>query len=270
MRQMLHFPCEGAQLHATLDLPDTAPSTGLLIVSGGNEIRSGAWGSHARLAEGAVAQGFAAFRFDRRGVGDSEGANGGFKSSAPDLAAAMAAFRAAVPSLQCVVALGNCDAASALMLASGAGAQALVLSNPWTFEEEQAGPSVQALRAHYRKRLLNTDALMRLLTGKVSLFSLIGSLLRMAKPAPPPAPLVQKMREGLAAFAGPVRLLLAANDATAQAFAGVWDSHDPRLAHCQEARCEGSSHSFVEPHARPWLMEHIIAALQEAEKQGGA
>ncbi|MBN9145751.1 MAG: hydrolase 1, exosortase A system-associated [Novosphingobium sp. SCN 63-17] len=257
MRQMLSFPCEGAMLFATLDLPDAAPTTGLLIVSGGNEIRSGAWGSHARIAEGAVAQGYAAFRFDRRGVGDSEGANGGFQSSAPDLAAAIAAFRAAVPSMTRVIALGNCDAASALMLSSGAGVDALVLSNPWTFEEENAGPSVQALRAHYRKRLVNSDALMRLLTGKVSLASLLGSLLRLARPAPPPAPLVQQMRDGLGAFTGPVRLLLAGNDSTAQAFAGVWDGKDARIA-----RCDGASHSFVEPHAREWLMAQIIGALK--------
>lgn len=257
MRQMLSFPCEGAMLCATLDLPDAAPTTGLLIVSGGNEIRSGAWGSHARIAEGAVAQGYAAFRFDRRGVGDSEGANGGFQSSAPDLAAAIAAFRATVPSMTRVIALGNCDAASALMLSSGAGVDGLVLSNPWTYEEENAGPSVQALRAHYRKRLVNTDALMRLLTGKVSLASLFGSLLRLARPAPPPAPLVQQMRDGLGAFTGPVRLLLAGNDSTAQAFAGVWDGKDARIV-----RCDGASHSFVEPHAREWLMGQIIGALK--------
>lgn len=260
MRRMLRFPCEGAMLCATLDLPDAAPTTGLLIVSGGNEIRSGAWGSHARIAEAVVAQGHAAFRFDRRGVGESEGANGGFQSSAPDLSAAIAAFRAAVPSMKRVIALGNCDAASALMLSSGAGVDGLVLSNPWTFEEENAGPSVQALRAHYRKRLVNTDALMRLLTGKVSLSSLFGSLLRLARPAPPPAPLVQQMRDGLAAFGGPVRLLLAGNDSTAQAFAGVWDGKDARIA-----RCDGASHSFVEPHAREWLMAQIIGALKGGE-----
>lgn len=265
MRRMLSFACEGAMLYATLDLPDeAAPATGLLIVSGGNEIRTGAWASHARIAESVVAQGHAAFRFDRRGVGDSEGSNGGFRASAPDLAAAIAAFRAAVPSMTRVIALGNCDAASALMLTSGAGLDGLVLSNPWTFEEENAGPSVQALRAHYRKRLVNSDALMRLITGKVSIRSLFGSLLRLARPAPPPAPLVRQMSDGLAAFDGPVRLLLAGNDSTAQAFAGVWDGKDARIAHCERATCEGASHSFVEPHARDWLMAQIIGALEAA------
>ena len=35
-----HFPCEGQQLAATLD--EGSGSIGLLIISGGNEIRSGA------------------------------------------------------------------------------------------------------------------------------------------------------------------------------------------------------------------------------------
>jgi exosortase A-associated hydrolase 1 len=255
-RQMLSFPCEGAMLCATLDMPEGVPTTGLLIVSGGNEIRSGAWGSHARIAESVVAQGYAAFRFDRRGVGDSTGTNGGFKSSTPDISAALAAFRAAVPSMTRIIALGNCDAASALML-SRRGVDGLILSNPWTFEEDSAGPSVQALRAHYKKRLLSTDAVMRLLTGKVSLGSLFGSLLRLARPALPPAPLVRQMSDGLASFDGPVHLLLAGNDSTAQAFVGVWDGKDPR-------RAMRRGQPFVEPHARQWLMDHIIAAMQAA------
>ena len=42
-RRQLSFVCEGAELWGTLD---AAPGrTGLLIVSGGNEIRSGPWGS---------------------------------------------------------------------------------------------------------------------------------------------------------------------------------------------------------------------------------
>jgi hypothetical protein len=65
------------------------------------------------------------------------------------------------------------------------------------------------------------------------------------------------MSDGLEAFAGPVRLLLAGNDSTAQAFAGVWDAKDKRLATCPDA-----SHSFVEPHARDWLIDQIIGALK--------
>lgn len=259
-RRIIPFACEGATLFATLDMPDgPAPKAGLLIVSGGNEIRSGAWGGQAKIAASIAARGVAVLRFDRRGVGDSEGVNHGFRTSGPDIAAALDAFRAAVPSLMRVVAHGNCDAASALMLARGAGVDGLVLSNPWTQEADSAPPSPAALRAHYARRMSNPGAILRLLTGRVSPRRLMQSLWHMGRPSPQPAPLLRDMAEGLAAFDGPVRLLLAGRDATAQAFLGVWDASDPRLAHCP-----GASHSFVEPEAQAWLEAQLLAALGKA------
>src|SRR3546814_20934644 len=84
--------------------------TGLLIVSGGNELRSGAHRGMAKLAARLERDGFPVFRFDRRGVGDSEGENGGFLSSGPDIAEAVAAFLRASPGLRRIVALCICAA----------------------------------------------------------------------------------------------------------------------------------------------------------------
>jgi hypothetical protein len=94
VRRLIAFPCAGETLAGTLD--EAAGTTGLLIVSGGNEIRIGAHRGMAMLA-GRVADelGAPVFRYDRRGIGDSTGENRGFESSAEDLAAALAAFRAA-------------------------------------------------------------------------------------------------------------------------------------------------------------------------------
>ena len=64
MRTPLEFACGGDTLFGTLD---TAPGqTGLLIVSGGNEIRTGAWAGQAQLAARVAAAGHPVFRFDRR------------------------------------------------------------------------------------------------------------------------------------------------------------------------------------------------------------
>jgi exosortase A-associated hydrolase 1 len=269
-RKHLIFACEGVRLAASLDM--AAATTGLLIVSGGNELRSGPWGSQAQLADRIAAAGFPVLRFDRRGVGDSEGENGTFTAGAPDIAAAIHAFRAHVPTLRKIVAFGNCDAASALMLAQGQGCDALVLANPWTFEPEPvAEPAPQApepepeatpmppaaMRSYYLRRLANPAALKRLFSGKVKVGKMASSLVDAVKPAPPPSSLALNMADGLKAFGGPVTILLAENDRTAQAFKAVWDKADPRLRTCPKA-----GHSFVEPQSRVWLQGQILGALR--------
>ena len=144
MRRLLSFPCEGATLAATLD--EAPGATGLLIVSGGNEIRIGAHRGMAKLAADVAGTGYPVFRFDRRGIGDSEGDNGGFLSSAPDIAAAVATFRAQCPALARIVAFGNCDAASALVIHRIDGIDALVLANPWVIEAKDDMPAPAAIK----------------------------------------------------------------------------------------------------------------------------
>lgn len=264
-RRHITFPCQGEALVGTLD--DAPGQTGLLIVSGGNELRSGPWGSQALIAEKAALAGFPVFRFDRRGIGDSEGENGGFASSAEDIAAAIAAFRGNMPKLRKIVGFGNCDAASALMLTGGHGLDALVLANPWTFEpesESEAEPEAvpapmppSVLRRHYLKRLTNPGALWRLFTGRVKLGPMAASLTEAAKADAPPSSLAQQMANGLAGFTGTATILLAENDRTAQVFRTNWNKADLRIRKCPDA-----SHSFAEPQARIWLQGQILAALR--------
>lgn len=255
-RRHVTFACEGSTLVGTVD--DGAGATGLLFVTGGNELRSGAWAGQAQFAARLAAEGFAVFRFDRRGVGDSDGPNGGFTTSAPDIAAALAKFRQECPHLARVVGLGNCDAASALMLAKGAGLDALVLSNPWTIEQDDAAPPPEAVRDHYKRRLSDPRQVLRLLKGEVSIGKLMASLRDALKPAPPPTGLAQDMKNGIAGFKGPIRFLTADRDRTAQAFLAAWDKADKRIR-----RCPGASHSFVEPAAREWLAEQVLEMLRD-------
>lgn len=259
-RLNLTFGCGSHTLAGTLD---TAPaSTGLLIVTGGNDIRSGAFGGQARLAARIAEAGFPVFRFDRRGIGDSEGENRGFRHSRKDLSAALEAFRAMVPQVGRVVAFGNCDAASALMLAGGAGSDALVLSNPWTIEQDagdeanDAAPPPAAIRARYAEKLKNPREVARLLTGGVDLGKLARGLAKALRPPPPSSTLAQDVRTGLSGFSGEVRILLATADRTAQVFEAAWDRHDPRIR-----RCEGAGHAYVEPAHQAWLTQEIIAVL---------
>ena len=152
VRRLTSFTCAGETLAATLD--DAPGATGLLIVSGGNEIRIGAHRGMAELAATIAAAGHPVFRYDRRGIGDSTGENNGFESSAEDIREAVAAFRREAPHLTRVVAFGNCDAASALVLFHAEAAiDALLLANPWTIEAADDLPPAAAIRSRYVEKL---------------------------------------------------------------------------------------------------------------------
>jgi exosortase A-associated hydrolase 1 len=245
-----------SQLAGTLD---TAPGrSGLLLVTGGNEVRAGAFSGQALLASRIAARGFPVFRFDRRGVGDSDGENRGFRKSQRDIEAALAAFRAIAPQVERVVGFGNCDAASALMLGEGAGCDALVLSNPWTIEDDSGTPPPAAVRARYAEKLKNPKEVLRLVTGGVNLGKLAKGIVQAARPKSAPTSLAGEMAAGLAAFGGPVHIVLARADRTAQVFADAWDAGDDRVV-----GCDGAGHAWVEPHAREFLDAQLLAMLRK-------
>jgi len=259
MRHQLSFPCEGAALAASFD---AAPgTTGLLIVAGGNEIRSGAHRGMAMLAARVAATGHPVFRFDRRGVGDSEGENSGFMGSAPDIAAAIAAFQRAAPQLTRIAAFGNCDAASALLLHQPLPLDALILANPWTYEgdegagDESALPPAAAIRARYLSRLTDPGSLLRLLRGDVDFARLRRGLsaLRQPKTAAPPGSLAARLDEAVARLATPATILLA----TAQAFAANCPAALERLP---VERRVSPSHSFAGADG-DWLADRILGIL---------
>lgn len=258
----LHFDfgCGSLKLAGSLD---TAPgSTGLLIVSGGNELRSGAFSGQSLLAARIAKAGFPVFRFDRRGIGDSEGENRGFRHSAKDIRAALDAFRALAPQVDRVIGFGNCDAASALMLMGGEGFDGLVLSNPWTIDEEAGGTdepqhTPEAIRSRYLEKLRNPAEIARLLRGGVNLRKLAAGLLGAAKSAPQASRLSQEMRAGIADFSGSVTYLVATDDRTGQLFESAWGKDDPRIQ-----RCRGAGHAYVEPAHQDWLKDRILEVIR--------
>ncbi len=264
MRHQLSFACEGAALAASLD--EAAGSTGLLIVSGGNEIRSGAHRGMAMLAARIAAEGYPVFRFDRRGIGDSEGANGGFENSGPDIAAAIAAFRAAAPHVSHIFAFGNCDAASALLLYQPLALDGLIVANPWTYDgeteetDEPALPPAAAIRARYLSRLKDPKSLLRLIKGEVDFRKLFRGLSALKAPAAPAAPdsLAARIDGAIAVLGTPATILLATGDRTAQAF---MESCPSALSRLPVERLASPSHSFAGDDGE-WLAERILAALK--------
>jgi len=184
----------------------------------------------------------------------------GFRYSGEDIAAALAAFRAECSKLRRVVAFGNCDAASALMLGGGCGADALLLSNPWTYDEDEgegAPPPPAAIRARYLEKLGNPREIWRLLTGGVDLRKLAHGLRSAAATGSAPSGLAGEMQAGLAGFSGPVRFLVAERDRTGQAFLAAWHKADERIA-----RCPGADHAYSDDASQRWLLARLLEALR--------
>lgn len=254
MRRLVTFPCEGETLAGTLD---AAPGkTGLLIVSGGNELRIGAHRGMALLAAAIAAAGYPVLRFDRRGIGDSTGSNKGFRSSAPDIAAAGTAFREQA-GITRIVAVGNCDASTALALFhKDAGIDRLVLANPWIVEPSGDLPPPAAIRATYAARLSSPAEWKRLLTGGVNIRRLAQGLAMLAKPRTGQTDLVRAFTAALASGA-PTDILLATRDHTAVAFLDAWQPHQTATLHHRDS----DSHSFARPGDADWLRDRLLDVL---------
>ena len=268
MRRMTGFDCEGAWLTGTLD--EGYRPTGLLIVSGGNEIRSGAHAGQAALAAHFAALGYPVLRYDRRGVGESEGENKGFEVSGPDIAAAVAAFRQQVPHLNHIVAFGNCDAATALAL-HGNGFDTLILANPWVIdaksEDAPTPPSAAAIRARYWNRIKSPRSLLDLLSGRIDLKKLAGGLAR-ASQKDIPSGLAARLAEAMASRQTPTAILIAERDTTAMAFMAAWKGESfaavRRRPGISLSSHDTASHSFADAESQAWLIERIGCVLLAA------
>jgi len=262
MRRLIAFACAGETLLGTLD--EAAGAIGLLIVSGGNEIRIGAHRGMAVLAQRVSDAGYPVFRFDRRGIGDSTGENCGYESSAADIIAAAAAFRAET-GLARIVAFGNCDAATALAFYHrDAGIDALLLANPWVIEQVDELPPAAAIRSHYAQKLRDPREWLRLLRGGVNIAKLFKGLRKVSqKQSEVPDGIRARLAGAFAATAAPITILLAKGDNTAIAFADAYKdaAFDPARSRIRIEPLDSASHSFASVDDKDWLFERVMAAL---------
>ena len=242
MRRLIAFPCAGEQLIGSLD--EAAGTTGLLIVSGGNEVRAGAHRGMAMLAARLAAEATPVFRYDRRGVGDSGGVNRGFREARDDLIAAARAFRAEAPHVARLAAFGNCDAATLLALhGREAGIAKVLLANPWVVEPQDDLPPAPAIRAHYAARLRDPATWRRLLSGGISIGNLFRGLRRISRKTPDD-PFTARALSAIAGWGADAGVILAEGDATAIAYA---DAAGRKGITSRTITIPSTSHSFARP-----------------------
>jgi exosortase A-associated hydrolase 1 len=262
MRRLLSFDCEGAALGASLD--GAEGRTGLVFVTGGTQTRIGSHRMYERLAAALAQAGWPCLRFDRRGVGDSEGEDPDFRGSGPDLAAAAAAFRREQPQLTRLLGFGLCDGASALALhGKAAGLDGYVLVNPWFVEAEAGEPPAAAIRSHYKAQLLGLSGWKRLLSGSISYRKVLKGLGRIV--ASRPSTLAGEIAAALAKAGLPAQLILATRDSTAIAAQSEWSSpafKAVRQANPAPVTIDSDSHTFSRPGDESALLAAVTGALQ--------
>ncbi len=267
MRSLSTFPCGDDLLGGTYDHGDR--TTGMLMVTGGTELRVGAHGGMARLATTVAARGFPVFRFDRRGVGDSDGIDPGFADSCPDIAAAVAAMKRLRPDLRRLVGFGLCDGAAALAFHHReVGLDALVLANPWVVEAQAGVPPPAAIAHRYRGQLLSIAGWRRILRGEIDVRKVFGGLRRLA--AGSDTGLAARFAAALERSGCRVSIILAGTDATALAFHGEW--RGPRFARSRAqprvtlVSIDSSSHSFANGDDPARLAACCLDALEDCDR----
>jgi exosortase A-associated hydrolase 1 len=262
MRRLTSFACEGAMLGASLDAGDG--EIGLLMATGGSQTRVGSHRMYERLAKSLSKEGYNCFRFDRRGVGDSEGEDQGFRGSGPDIAAAAAAFRSAAPRVRRTFGIGLCDGATALALfGDTARLDGLILVNPWLVETEAGEPPPAAIRSHYRDQLTSLAGWRKITTGSVDYKRLLKGILRLIGERR--GTLAREIADALHRHGLPVELILASGDATAVAAADRIAGAEFGGLAIERQVVSTDSHSFARPGDDDALVGATLAALRRLD-----
>lgn len=270
------FDCEGVPLQGMLHEGAPEATTGVLVIVGGPQYRVGSHRQFVLLSRALAARGFPVLRFDHRGFGDSGGEPRTFEALDADIRAALDALLRLVPGLRRVVIWGLCDAASAALFyaATDSRIAGLVLLNPWVRSQQTVAQAY--LRGYYGRRLFDRQAWRDLLLGNKSVVAVLGSFAQLLRHAISPsaapagsdstaesksvapahetrAALVPRMRQGFAAFTGPILIILSGDDITAAEFVGATGSRAWRrlLQHSRVSRCtlEPADHTFS---SRAW------------------
>jgi exosortase A-associated hydrolase 1 len=241
----------------------------VLLPTGGSQTRIGSHRLYERLSKALIGQGFSCFRYDRRGVGDSEGEDPGYLGSGPDLTAAAEAFRREAPELKRIYGFGLCDGASAIALFGGeARLDGLILVNPWLVEAEADAPPPAAVRAHYLHRLKSVEGWKKLVTGSVDYRKLLKGVRSIAA-GNEDRSLADRVASGLKRAGAPIELIFAEKDATAIAAEDAMKANAFRGLTMERQRVASDSHTFARPGDDAKLLAATITALRRLETQAG-
>ena len=232
--EALVFDSDGRELVGILDRAPSQKQRGILMVTGGPQYRVGSHRQFVLLARSFRDQGYPVFRFDYRGMGDSDGSLTDFLHCRNDVLNAKRIFEEEA-GVREIVLWGLCDGASGSLMyvADEPPVAGLVLINPWV--RSDASLARVYLRHYYVRRLFSGDFLRQLASGKFrvgkSLKELLDNFLAATSTgepveergesgisSQPTRDFRETMRDGMSSFKGPVLLILSGNDLTAREF----------------------------------------------------
>ncbi|ADJ28621.1 hydrolase 1, exosortase A system-associated [Nitrosococcus watsonii] len=232
----LTFRCLDDFLVGILHRGSEHATRGILVIVGGPQYRVGSHRQFVLFARCLAEAGIPVFRFDYRGMGDSEGETRTFESIEGDIRAAIDTFLEAAPGLREIVIWGLCDAASAACFyaPSDSRVAGLVMLNPWVRTEQ--GLATVYLKHYYLRRLVSGDfwrKIWRLEFGYTDSLRSFKGLLRKANSSrgrikegdsEKTASLPSRAYDALAQFQGRVLFILSGKDLTADEFRDVISS----------------------------------------------
>jgi exosortase A-associated hydrolase 1 len=243
-QRALRFSCHGSNLVGIVDVPDRPLPRGVLIITGGPQYRVGGHRQFTLMARMLAARGLPVMRFDRRGMGDSEGEPRAFDTIDDDIQAAMKEFFMQMPEMKEIVIVGLCDAATAAAFYAHTDkrVRGLVLLNPWVRTPESAARAT--LRHYYLARLGEVAFWKKVATGNLALAASAAALrhnMRLAA-GDRTAALPQRVVASLRCFEGQVLVVLGGADPTAHEFAELIDKHDLK---CRRVDIPDANHTFA-------------------------
>lgn len=269
----LAFPCRGDTLIGVLHLPAKPGPRGVVIIPGAPQYRAGSHRQFVALARDLAAAGIPVLRFDYRGTGDSDGDFVGFEGIGEDIAAAMDALAARAPGVRQVVLWGLCDGASAAAFhaARNPRVAGLVLVNPWV--RSQATVAEARVKHYYARRLLSGEFWRKLLSGGLNPARALREFLGTARAARRNGAdggddLPDRVARDIAAYDGPILVILSGADLTAQEFdravlrspaRGAWAAR----AYVTVRRLDGANHTYSthgwRSQVHAWTLEWLAA-----------
>ena len=282
----LVFDCVGETLVGVLATNNALAETGVVLVVGGPQYRAGSHRYFVQLARALAGAGFPTLRFDCRGMGDSSGGPQHFEAIADDIRAAIDALQQRSPTVRQVVLWGLCDGASAALLYLQAAADprvaGLCLLNPWV--RSQVSLARTQIKHYYPQRLMHRGFWLKLLSGRVTISALsrLWRSIGLAFSGTTSAPSYQqRMASALAAFPGPVLLLLSETDYTAKEFVEFTQSDRGWQVALARARVQrqvlpdadhtlsgAATKAQAQGIMQAWLREQFAATVDQKKRKG--